>query len=205
MMGKQQRMLFSVAKRRHPWATSLIRVASVRSFATSGTADDDFFAMFALPRRFQLDETLLKNNYRNMMKEIHPDKQKQQVASNDQMDDASVVTHAYVTLKRPHTRASYLMDLLGCSIEEDSSASPKLPPTFLMEMMEQRETLEEATDDEETLQKLRNETLERIAAVGEELQTALDQKDTTTAQQCAAMLQYYHRMEEAVVAKMDHR
>lgn len=178
---------------------------------------EDYFALFQLPTRFLLDETILKNNYRALMKEFHPDKQQQPANATESSTttttmDPSLITHAYVTLRRPHTRAQYLMELLGHGIGDTDRPSPDLilPPGFLLEMMEQREALEDAAAKEQVaeLEKLRDTTVQRIQELGQELQDALDaateDDSIVKAQQCTAMLQYYNRMLDSVVDKLDN-
>jgi molecular chaperone HscB len=52
------------------------------------------------------------------------------------------VNEAYATLRRPFERARYLLELQG--IEAMDPNNTRMPPDFLMQQMEWRETLAEA-------------------------------------------------------------
>ena len=209
MLARQRSELLRFLATRH--ARFIVREIPLSTeVAGARTKESDYFAIFRLPAQFSINQTILRDNYRALMKELHPDKQKQQqhMSNTTAERDPSVITHAYVTLKRPHSRAMYLMELLGHEITEDTPPD-LLPNGFLMEMMERREELEEvfsslsADDQQQKLRQMLEETSGRIEATGEELQDALDKSDSLSAQRYTAMLQYYNRMLDAVVEKLD--
>ena len=102
----------------------------------------NYFELFNLPERFQLDLEILQENYRAIQKEIHPDRfatssENEKVQS---MIKSTQANDAYQTLKSPIKRAKYILSLHK-SVEKIT-----LPPDFLMQQMEWEEhflTLEE--------------------------------------------------------------
>ena len=99
----------------------------------------NYFELFNLPERFQLDLEILQENYRAIQKEIHPDRfatssENEKVQS---MIKSTQANDAYQTLKSPIKRAKYILSLHK-SIEKIT-----LPPDFLMQQMELEEHLED--------------------------------------------------------------
>ena len=99
----------------------------------------NYFELFNLPEKFQLDLEMLQENYRAIQKEIHPDRfatssENEKVQS---MIKSTQANDAYQTLKSPIKRAKYILSLHK-SIEKIT-----LPPDFLMQQMEWEEHLED--------------------------------------------------------------
>ena len=99
----------------------------------------NYFELFNLPERFQLDLEILQENYRAIQKEIHPDRfatssENEKVQS---MIKSTQANDAYQTLKSPIKRAKYILSLHK-SVEKIT-----LPPDFLMQQMEWEEHLED--------------------------------------------------------------
>jgi molecular chaperone HscB len=99
----------------------------------------NYFELFNLPEKFQIDSEKLQENYRSIQKEIHPDRfatstENEKVQS---MIKSTQVNDAYQTLKSPTKRAKYILSLHK-SVEKIT-----LPPDFLMQQMEWEEHLED--------------------------------------------------------------
>ena len=98
----------------------------------------NYFELFNLPEKFQIDLVRLQENYRSIQKEIHPDRfatstENEKVQS---MIKSTQVNDAYQTLKSPTKRAKYILSLHK-SVEKIT-----LPSDFLMQQMEWEEHLE---------------------------------------------------------------
>ena len=98
----------------------------------------NYFELFNLPEKFQIDLEMLQENYRAIQKEIHPDRfatssENEKVQS---MIKSTQINDAYQTLKSPIKRAKYILSLHK-SVEKIT-----LPPDFLMQQMEWEELLE---------------------------------------------------------------
>jgi molecular chaperone HscB len=104
----------------------------------------DFFTLFELPRDFRVDIAELDTRYRAMLARVHPDRfaQAPDAERRLSMQWATHANEAYQTLKKPLTRARYLLRLAGRDL--DGERSTTMAPDFLMEQMEWREGVQEA-------------------------------------------------------------
>lgn len=99
----------------------------------------NYFELFNLPEKFQIDSVRLQENYRSIQKEIHPDRfaTSTENEKTQSMIKSTQVNDAYQTLKSPTKRAKYILSLHR-SVEKIT-----LPPDFLMQQMEWEEHLED--------------------------------------------------------------
>src|SRR5512135_2518203 len=106
----------------------------------------DFFSLFTLPARFQIDSTALEQSYRALQAQVHPDKfaHLSEAERRLSMQWATRVNEGYQTLRNPLNRARYLLSLHGIDTQEDSNTA--MPAEFLMQQMEWREALEETRE-----------------------------------------------------------
>jgi len=97
-----------------------------------------------VPERFEVDLSVLEVRYRELQREVHPDRfaAASQAEQRVSMQLATQVNEAYQTLKSPITRAGYLLHLNG--VDPGLETNTAMPAEFLAEQMERRETLEEA-------------------------------------------------------------
>ena len=107
--------------------------------------DSDDFELFGIPRRFEQDRQQLDKRWRDLQAEVHPDRFATAAAAGQRvaMQWAVRVNEAYQRLKDPLRRAAYLCELQGALIEAESNTA--MPAGFLMEQMEWREALDDAT------------------------------------------------------------
>ena len=99
----------------------------------------NYFELFNLPEKFEIDSVRLQENYRSIQKEIHPDRfaTSTENEKTQSMIKSTQVNDAYQTLKSPTKRARYILSLHK-SVEKIT-----LPPDFLMQQMEWEEHLED--------------------------------------------------------------
>ena len=98
----------------------------------------NYFELFNLPEKFQIDLEMLQENYRAIQKEIHPDRFATS-SENEKVQSMIMSTQAndgYETLKSPIKRAKYILSL------HKSTEKITLPPDFLMQQMEWEEHFE---------------------------------------------------------------
>lgn len=164
------------------------------------------FDVLGVPERFSIDETQLKNNYRKLMGEYHPDRfQQASAVDQDSMQEkSSAVTQAYQELLSPHTRAAHIMALRGKPMTETLSQQV-VGMDFLMEIMEIREVVDNVADgSDQELHKLLAENEHRLDATCEELEKALKHGDLDDALKHTARLQYWNRVIETIREKMEN-
>ena len=111
----------------------------------------NFFELFNLPEKFQIDTEKLQENYRSIQKEIHPDRFATS-SENEKMQSmikTTQINDAYQTLKSPIKRAKYILSL------HKFNEKVTLPPDFLMQQMEWEEHLEEIEKDKNKLEQFK--------------------------------------------------
>ena len=131
----------------------------------------DDFELFGVPQRFAQERSALDTRWKELQREAHPDRFAAQGAAAQRvaMQWSVRINEAYQRLKDPQRRAAYLCELHGAPIRaEDNTA---MPAEFLMQQMQWREDLEEATSAAAVdalaaeVQQARNAGLERCAAL----------------------------------------
>src|SRR5262245_15266467 len=107
----------------------------------------DLFERLGLPRRFSVDPAAVEREYLARSREIHPDYHAAADAAGrkSSLEDTAALNEAYVTLTDPFRRAEYLLRLLNGPADKTQDQS------FLMEMMETRERIDEARAGGESL------------------------------------------------------
>ncbi len=111
----------------------------------------DFFELFGVENTFTLDQELLVSRFNELQKHLHPDKFASRPDSERRwsMQAASFVNQGYQTLRADLQRASYLLQLNGIDIDDETDT--RMDPMFLMEQMELRESLELAEQSQDPL------------------------------------------------------
>lgn len=138
--------------------------------------DQDYFGLFGLPRRQDVDTARLESLYRDLQARVHPDKHAH-LSNGEQrlaMQWATRVNEAYLTLKDPLKRARYLLQLAGHDAKLETNTA--MPMEFLMAQMELREQVAEAKEsgDAEMLDGLHRKLRKELRVQQGELQAALD-------------------------------
>jgi molecular chaperone HscB len=106
----------------------------------------DYFAMFGLPPKLNLDVPALEKQFYRYSRKLHPDlhARASQQEQEWSLAQASLLNDAYRTLKSPLDRTKYLLRLEGVQFEEDRGPNPsKVPADLLEEVFELNMQLEE--------------------------------------------------------------
>ena len=154
-----------------------------------------FFATLGLSPQMGLDRKALDKAYRDLSRKVHPDRfgQTSRLERKLALEQTTHVNDAYRTLKKPRTRAEYLMGLNGhkTGAEDDRIDDPM----FLMEMLELREALDDGSADRDVLRDkvagYRKDALNVVA-------TYIDEQrgDTDEALMALKKLRFYERFLE---------
>ncbi len=104
------------------------------------------FELFAVPPRFAQDAAQLDARWKELQRQVHPDKFAAQgpAAQRVAMQWSARINEAYRRLKDPLKRAAYLCELNGAPIDAESNTA--MPAEFLMQQMELREAVDDAVD-----------------------------------------------------------
>ena len=140
----------------------------------------------------------LERSYREIQSKVHPDRF---AHAGDAERRASLqwttrVNEAYRTLKDPVQRAKHLLELHGVDVAFETNTA--MPPEFLMQQMELRESLEEAKTPaslDEMRKRLRQNKTELQKQIAEALDT---RKDYAGAAGLVRKLQFLDRLDEEI-------
>jgi molecular chaperone HscB len=105
---------------------------------------DDDFKLFGLTQRFAQERMAIDARWKDLQREAHPDRFAAQGAAAQRvaMQWSVRINEAYQRLKDPLKRAAYLCELADHAVNAHSNTA--MPPAFLMQQMEWRETLDDA-------------------------------------------------------------
>lgn len=109
----------------------------------------NYFQLFGLEAKFQLDLAELSATYQALQKTVHPDRFAHS-SSQDKLlavQKSAEINDALQTLKQPISRGEYLLNLRGTELPSEQQSFGDV--SFLMEQMELREMLadiEHSTD-----------------------------------------------------------
>ena len=163
----------------------------------------DDFELFGLPRKFAQDRSQIDTRWKELQREAHPDRFAAQGAAAQRvaMQWSVRINEAYQRLKDPLKRAAYLCELNGAPVRaEDNTA---MPATFLMQQMEWRESLEDASTESE-LDALDDEVLQAKKRMLAECGRLLDDVgDAAGAVQQVRALMFVARFAQDVERRRD--
>ncbi|MFK7889960.1 MAG: Fe-S protein assembly co-chaperone HscB [Granulosicoccus sp.] len=155
------------------------------------------FELFDLPVHFDIDSDKLLSRFRELQKELHPDKFAAAADSEKRwsMQAASLINQAYQTLADDLSRAVYLLDLNGISTDEETDT--RMDPEFLMDQMELRESLEGARLSEQPwdeLNTLRATIRDKSAAQYKAFSLAASETNWTAARTAVRQWQFFDKL-----------
>ena len=161
----------------------------------------DFFSLFNLPARFQIDSLVLEQNFRALQAQVHPDKfaHLSEAERRLSVQWATRVNEGYQALRDPLQRARYLLTLHGVDTQEESNTS--MPADFLMQQMEWREALEEARQakDSAVLDELEQRMQHMVRTLQQELARDIDDtRDYAAASGIVRKLKFLEKLAEEI-------
>lgn len=166
----------------------------------------DFFQLFNLPARFQIDTTQLEQSFHALQTQVHPDKFAHQPEAERRvsMQWATRVNEAYQTLRKPIDRARYLLTLHGVETQEETNTA--MPVDFLMQQMEWREAIEDAlqTKDSAVLDELESKLRQDAHVLQQQLALMIDDAhDYLAAAGIVRKLKFFEKLAEEISSAFD--
>jgi molecular chaperone HscB len=158
------------------------------------------FELFGLPAAFAVEADALERSYREIQSKVHPDRF---AHAGDAERRASLqwttrVNEAYRMLKDPVQRAKHLLELHGVDVAFETNTA--MPPEFLMQQMELRESLEGAKTPA-SLDEMRKRLRQNKTELQKQIADALDtRKDYAGAAGLVRKLQFLDRLDEEIDA-----
>ena len=107
----------------------------------------DYFTVFGLPRKLEVDPEALRRRFYELSRQHHPDFHQGAGAERqaEELGQSALINRAYRALREPLARVEYLIALEeGREVREGATDKPKAPRELLEEMLEVQEALEEA-------------------------------------------------------------
>ena len=142
-----------------------------------------YFDLFGLSPEFNIDLSNLETNFRAIQSASHPDRFVTCTSAEKlkSMQTATLANEAYLILKSPALRASYLLGLQGIDAIHETNTS--MPHDFLMQQMEWREVMDDAkhAKDVVALESLLVEIQAEAKQLQENLADLLDAKQNYPA------------------------
>ena len=161
------------------------------------------FELFDLPMAFALDRGALDARWKDLQREVHPDRHAAADAQTQRqaMQWSVRINEAYQRLKDPLHRAAYLCELNGAPIQAENNTA--MPPAFLMQQMEWREALEEA-GSAATVEDLADAVAATRRRMLAELQQTADvQRDWSALAQQVRALMFVERFAQDVETRLE--
>jgi molecular chaperone HscB len=174
----------------------------------------DRFAVLGLPRKFEVDLRAAEAAYKDLSRQLHPDRfakadpraRKAALARTVELNDA------WRTVKDPVRRAEYLLELAGYALaggqksaEMSKTREVSAPPTFLIEILELRDELAAAQQAGDAVKEvfLSEDVRGRAAAAMKTIGTSIDggtAESLEAAARALMSLRYYQRFLDEVAA-----
>lgn len=141
----------------------------------------NYFEVFGLPKVLNLDLKALEKTFHELSRKYHPDYFTTAPAEERQsaLQMTATLNDAYRTLRHPVRRVEHLLQIEG--FKPDGS---KVPKSFLMEIFEINEQLDEVragSASKEQIAALRQDIGQRAAAFESQLQLAAREWDALSA------------------------
>jgi len=165
--------------------------------------NDTDFELFGVPATFAQDQGALDARWKELQREAHPDRFAAQgpAAQRVAMQWSVRINEAYQRLKDPVRRAAYLCELHGAEV--DAERNTAMPTDFLMQQMEWREALDDATTPE-SVERLHDEVEAGRARALSSLDRLIDEQgDHPAAAQQVRALMFIERFAHDVENRAD--
>lgn len=164
---------------------------------------DNDFKLFGLPVRYALDRAELDERWKQLQRQVHPDRFAAQGAAAQRvaMQWSVRINEAYQRLKDPLKRAAYWCELQGVAVNAENNTA--MPASFLMRQMEWREALDEA-DGADALDALLAEARDaRQQALATLTQLIDEEANPTAAVQQVRALMFVERFTDEVHQRLE--
>ncbi len=171
----------------------------------------NYFNLFDLPLRFDIDTAQLKQRYIQLQKQLHPDtfnntQQPQPKISAMILNRTSAhINHAYATLSSPLPRAKLLLEL--CSdIKIDLTHETQLPIAFLHKQMEVHEAIIDATNtlNIPLLEELEHELNLDQQVITQQISQAFKNVDYLQIKELIKQLSFYEKLKQLIDNNIHH-
>jgi len=161
------------------------------------------FELFDLAPRFAQDSAAVEARWKELQREVHPDKFSTEGAAAQRlaMQWSVRINEAYRRLKDPLKRAAYLCELHGEPVNAENNTA--MANDFLLQQMQWREELEEAAGMDELDRLARQVALARLELLQQCAQLLDEKQDYKSAVQQVRALMFIERFASDVQSRLD--
>jgi molecular chaperone HscB len=161
------------------------------------------FELFDLAPRFAQDSAAVEARWKELQREVHPDKFSTEGAAAQRlaMQWSVRINEAYRRLKDPLKRAAYLCELHGEPVNAENNTA--MANDFLLQQMQWREELEEAAGMDELDRLARQVALARLELLQQCAQLLDEKQDYKAAVQQVRALMFIERFASDVQSRLD--
>jgi len=156
----------------------------------------NYFELFNICEQYDIDVRQLTLNFRNLQNRLHPDKFSNKSKEEKILSESfsSLLNKAYTTLVNPLLRGLYMLNVNGLNIEEGSVT---MDPSFLGEIMEWNEQVEEA-NTKESLENLKQNIDVILINLYKEISKAFNDNNLNEAKTLLSKAKYYSTLLEKI-------
>ncbi|CAN4113927.1 unnamed protein product [Withania somnifera] len=160
----------------------------------------DYFQIFGLEKKYGIEGENLERKYKDWQRKLHPDlvHTKSQKEREYAAEQSARVIDAYRTLTDPLSRAIYILKLEGVHVDEEEKIDDV---ELLTEMLEIRETVEEAADSQ-ALQQIQGQIQGKFEQSSISFADAVESRKYEEALAAIRRMTYYKRANEEIVKKL---
>ena len=161
------------------------------------------FEIFGLSPAFALDRQALDERWKDLQRQAHPDRHASADAATQRqaMQWSVRINEAYQRLKDPIKRAAYLCELNGAPIQAENNTA--MPADFLMQQMEWREALEEASGVDDLERMADDVAYARRQRLAQVQRSADEQRDFAAVAQQVRALMFVERFARDVENRLE--
>jgi len=151
-----------------------------------------------------IDAEALEGAYKRLQLQVHPDRFAGVTEDEARLaaDASALAGEGYRTLANPVQRAQYLLARRGYDAIGEDVGTGNVAPQLLMHVMEVREAVEEAGEDQAALQAIRKENEQQRRAVLSKLEAAFGEEDLDRAEAHTVELQYLQKIDDEIKARL---
>jgi molecular chaperone HscB len=153
-----------------------------------------YFELFNIPVSLQIDIASIKSKFYELSRKYHPDffSQATEAEQEDALEKSSLLNKAFKVFSNKEETLKYVLQLKGLLEDEEKH---KLPPAFLMEMMELNEALMDAKmeEDEATVLNVKSQISNLESELYENIKSIIENfKDGVSTQEALLQVKDYY-------------
>ncbi len=166
----------------------------------------NYFELFDLETSFLVDDEALKKAYQAQVTRFHPDNfaTKSQAEQLQALQSTSLLNSAYIALKTPLNRASYLLNLEDVNPFDEKDTN--MDANFLISQIELREQLENIKEQQDNLalnnftEQVQDFIKDNVASISEAFMQSKDLQEIKTL---VRELKFYDQLNKEANILMD--